>query len=109
MRFISLLTDFGLKDGYVGMMKGVIWGIAPQAQIADITHLIRPQNVLEAPVRTGCAISCGTVHVAVVDPGVGTAAVSPPGWASIFVGPDNGLYLVGGPGSPGRRAGRFVR
>ena len=43
---ITLTTDFGLKDGYVGVMKGVIWRIAPQVQIADITHQISPQNIL---------------------------------------------------------------
>lgn len=99
MRFISLLTDFGLKDGYVGMMKGVIWGIAPQVQIADITHLIRPQNVLEGALALGRAapyFPAGTVHVAVVDPGVGTARrpVAAQLGEHFFVGPDNGLCTL---------------
>ena len=99
MRFISLLTDFGLKDGYVGVMKGVIWGIAPQAQIADITHLIRPQNVLEGALVLGRAapyFPAGTIHVAVVDPGVGTLRrpIAARLGEQIFVGPDNGLCTV---------------
>ena len=48
MTTISLLTDFGLRDGNVGVMKGVIWGIAPDAHIADLSHTISPQNVHEA-------------------------------------------------------------
>ena len=97
--FISLLTDFGLKDGYVGVMKGVIWGIAPQAQIADITHLIRPQNVLEGVLALGRAapyFPAGTVHVAVVDPGVGTARrpIAARLGDHFFVGPDNGLCTM---------------
>jgi S-adenosylmethionine hydrolase len=112
MRFISLLTDFGLKDGYVGVMKGVIWRIAPQAQIADITHLIGAQNVLEGALALGRAapyFPAGTVLVAVVDPGVGTARrpIAARLGEQIFVGPDNGLctVLVG----QARRAGKPVQ
>lgn len=99
MRFISLLTDFGLKDGYVGVMKGVIWSIAPQAQIADITHLIGPQNVLEGALALSRAVPyfpAGTVHVAVVDPGVGTARrpIAAQFGEHYFVGPDNGLCTL---------------
>jgi S-adenosyl-L-methionine hydrolase (adenosine-forming) len=99
MRFISLLTDFGLKDGYVGVMKGVIWGIAPQAQIADITHLIQPQNVLEGALALGRAafyFPPDTVHVGVVDPGVGTARrpIAARLGEHFFVGPDNGLCTL---------------
>ena len=47
MSFVTLTTDFGIKDGNVGVMKGVIWGIAPDAQIADISHSISPQNIRE--------------------------------------------------------------
>ncbi len=99
MHFITLLTDFGLKDGYVGVMKGVIWGIAPQAQIADITHLIGPQNVLEGALALGRAVPYfppGAVHVAVVDPGVGTARrpIAARLGEQYFVGPDNGLCTV---------------
>jgi S-adenosylmethionine hydrolase len=99
MGFISLLTDFGLKDSYVGVMKGVIWNIAPQAQIADITHLIRPQNVLEGALALGGAapfFPAGTIHLAVVDPGVGTRRrpVAARLGKQYFVGPDNGLCTV---------------
>jgi hypothetical protein len=99
MRFISLLTDFGLKDGYVGVMKGVIWGIAPQVQIADITHLIQPQNVLEGALALGRAVQyfpADTVHVVVVDPGVGTTRrpIAARLGEHFFVGPDNGLCTL---------------
>jgi S-adenosyl-L-methionine hydrolase (adenosine-forming) len=99
MRFISLLTDFGLKDGYAGVLKGVIWGIAPEAQIADITHLIQPQNVLEGALALGRAapyFPADTVHLAVVDPGVGTPRrpVAARLGEHYFVGPDNGLCSV---------------
>jgi S-adenosylmethionine hydrolase len=99
MKIITLLSDFGLADGYAGVMKGVIWGICPQVQIADITHLIPPQNVQEGALALGKAapfFPAGTIHVAVVDPGVGThrrpiaALIN----EQYFVGPDNGLCTV---------------
>jgi len=96
---ITLTTDFGLQDGFVGTMKGVIWRICPQAHIADISHAISPQNVMEAAFVLWRAYSffpAGTVHVAVVDPGVGTGrrslAMRIGEWA--FVGPDNGLFTL---------------
>ncbi len=46
MSVLSLLTDFGTQDGFVGMMKGVIWNICPEVKIADISHKIQPQNVI---------------------------------------------------------------
>jgi S-adenosyl-L-methionine hydrolase (adenosine-forming) len=93
---ITLLTDFGLSDVYVGVMKGVIWGICPQVKIVDITHQIQPQNILEGALALGRAASyfpAETVHVAVVDPGVGTdrRPVAARINAQFFVGPDNGL------------------
>ena len=96
MTIITLLTDFGLKDGYVGVMKGVIWGIAPQVQIADITHQIQPQNVLEGALALGRVapyFPAGTIHMAVVDPGVGTQRrpIAARLGEQFFVGPDNGL------------------
>lgn len=99
MSIVALLTDFGLKDGYVGVMKGVIWGIAPTAQIADITHAIQPQNVLEGALALGRAARYfpeGTVFIAVVDPGVGTARrpLAAKLGSRYFVGPDNGLFSV---------------
>lgn len=97
MAIITLLTDFGLKDGFVGIMKGVIWNIAPSAQIADITHEIGPQNVIEGSLVLAQAVKyfpAGTVHVAVVDPGVGTTRkpVAARIGSQYFVGPDNGLF-----------------
>ena len=75
MKLITLLTDFGLQDGYPGIMKGVIWGIAPEVQIADLTHSIPPQDILAGALALGRAAPYfppGTIHVGVVDPGVGT-------------------------------------
>lgn len=94
---ISLTTDFGLRDGFVGAMKGVLLGICPAAQIVDISHDIPPQNILAGAFalwRAYAFFPAGTVHVAVVDPGVGT--VRRPLAARLgehfFVGPDNGLF-----------------
>jgi S-adenosyl-L-methionine hydrolase (adenosine-forming) len=96
---ITLLTDFGATDPYVGMMKGVIAGICPAAAIIDITHEVPPQDI-----RTGAFFLArsfsyfprGTIHVAVVDPGVGTTrkplAIRSEG--HVFIGPDNGLLTV---------------
>ncbi len=76
MPIITLTTDFGLADSYVAAMKGVILSIAPQATLIDITHQIAPQNVREAAYVLATALPFfppDTVHVAVVDPGVGSA------------------------------------
>jgi hypothetical protein len=99
MTVITLLTDFGLKDGYVGVMKGVIWGIASQVQIADITHHIHPQNVPEGALALGRVASffpTGAIHLAVVDPGVGTQRrpIAARLGEQFFVGPDNGLCTL---------------
>src|SRR5512143_3890050 len=99
MTVITLLTDFGILDGYPGVMKGVIWKIAPNVQIADISHTIRPQNILHgalALARTTRFFPPGTIHVAVVDPGVGTDR-RPIGLRlgeHFFIGPDNGLFTM---------------
>jgi len=95
-RVISILTDFGTVDGYVAAMKGVILGLNPDATLVDITHQVPPQDV-----RFGAFVlhtvhryfPPGTVHLAVVDPGVGTerAGVILDTGSSLFVGPDNGL------------------
>lgn len=97
MKCISILTDFGLRDGNVGVMKGVIWNIAPDTQIADLSHTIEPQNILMGALVMGR--SCpyfpeGSVHIAVVDPGVGTARrpIAALVGDRYFVGPDNGLF-----------------
>ena len=74
-QFITLMTDFGLADGFVGMMKGVIYGINPNATIIDISHEIGSQDVLEAAFLLHASYRYfprGTVHVVVVDPGVGS-------------------------------------
>jgi S-adenosylmethionine hydrolase len=96
MTVITLLTDFGLKDEYVGVVKGVICGINPSAVIVDVTHGIAPQNVMAAAYTLKAVYSyfpSGSIHVAVVDPGVGTArdivAVRCGGY--FFLAPDNGL------------------
>ncbi len=93
---ITLTTDFGTRDAYVGAMKGVICSILPSARIVDISHEIRPQKILEAAFLLEATYPWfppGTVHVAVVDPGVGTKrrplAVEADG--QFFVGPDNGV------------------
>ncbi len=94
---IALLTDFGIGDGDVGVMKGVIAGITPDAQIIDITHNVAPQNILSAAWILTSAYRYfpkNTVYVCVVDPGVGSIrraiAVHAGDW--YFVGPDNGLF-----------------
>lgn len=96
---ITLTTDFGLIDTYVGVMKGVILGIAPQARLVDLTHDIAPQNVLEASVCLEAAIDYfpeGTIHLVVVDPGVGTerAAIVVQTETCRFVAPDNGVLTL---------------
>lgn len=93
---LTLLTDFGLEDHFVGVMKGVIKEIAPQTQLIDICHNIRPQSVMEGAHLLAEAARYfvpGTVHVAVVDPGVGTdrRAIAARIGAYFYVAPDNGL------------------
>jgi hypothetical protein len=99
MSFVTLTTDFGIKDGNVGVMKGVIWGIAPDAQIADISHSISPQNIREGTLILARSVPyypSGSIHVAVVDPGVGTQRrpIAARLGAQRFVGPDNGLITL---------------
>ncbi len=96
MPIIALLTDFGTQDIYVGVMKGVIAGICPTAQIVDLCHDIPPQDITAGALALWGAFRYfpqGTVFCAVVDPGVGTErrpiAVQTP--EHFFVGPDNGL------------------
>lgn len=96
---ITLLTDFGLKDGNVGVMKGVIWSIAPRVQITDLSHQIQPQNLSEAALillRSAPYFPDGTIHVVVVDPGVGTERRPLAGRVGeqYFVGPDNGVLTM---------------
>ncbi|MGK7919568.1 MAG: S-adenosyl-l-methionine hydroxide adenosyltransferase family protein [Trichodesmium sp.] len=96
-KIITLLTDFGLKDFYVGVMKGVIARINPSLKVIDITHEIPPQNLFAARFCLQNAypyFPSETVHIAVVDPGVGSArraiAVQLP--TGFLVGPDNGIF-----------------
>ena len=96
MPIITLLTDYGLRDHYVGELKGVIFTIAPKAQVVDITHDIEPFNVRQAAFvlqRVWARFPAGTVHLAVVDPGVGSDRRIILGqYAGRFVvTPDNGL------------------
>lgn len=92
----TITTDFGTQNGFIGVMKGVIWGIAPETNIADITHEIPPQNVrlgAYALWRVVPFFPPGTVHIAVVDPGVGTNR-RPIGLRigdQKYIVPDNGL------------------
>ena len=94
---ITLVTDFGLKDYFVGAVKGVILGMNPKARIVDITHEI-PEHDIEAAAFTVLAVAgsfpAGTIHVAVVDPGVGSSRkpLMIQSDDQFFVGPDNGLF-----------------
>ena len=77
MSVITLMTDFGIKDGNVGVMKGVIWGICPTAQISDLSHMIQAQNIREAAyvfARSAPYFPKGSIHVVVVDPALGRDA-----------------------------------
>jgi S-adenosylmethionine hydrolase len=99
LSFVTLTTDFGLKDGNVGVMKGVIWGIAPQAQIADLSHNISPQNVAEAALillRSTPYFPPNSIHVVVVDPGVGTERrpIAARLGEQLYVAPDNGVLTM---------------
>ena len=94
---VTLLSDFGLRDSYVASLKGVILSICPEARLVDITHLIPPQDL-----RAGAFLLAtvyrdfppDTVHLAIVDPGVGTDrhGVVLQSGRHYFVGPDNGLF-----------------
>ncbi len=96
MGLLTLLTDFGDRDNYVGVMKGVILGIAPGTTIVDLTHGIAPQDIASGQFQLQSAYGyfpVGTVHVAVVDPGVGSErrSIAFATEEAFFVGPDNGL------------------
>ena len=94
---ITLLSDFGYQDAYVAVMKGVIASIAPGVELCDITHNIPPQDILAARfnLMNACAyFPSNTVHLAVVDPGVGSKrrAIALQYADGFLVGPDNGLF-----------------
>ncbi len=98
-RIITLLTDFGFKDGYVGAMKGAILSINPQALLVDISHDIEAHDIMAGAfvlVSVYRHFPVGTIHVVVVDPGVGSGrraiiVETPQGY---FVGPDNGVFTL---------------
>jgi S-adenosyl-L-methionine hydrolase (adenosine-forming) len=88
---ITLTTDFGLNDYFIGAMKGVILEIAPEAQIIDISHAVQAFDILDGALSISQAYSyfpSGTVHMVIVDPGVGT------GNRHLFVAPDNGVLSL---------------
>lgn len=96
MPVISLTTDFGTKNEFVGVMKGVMLGIAPTVQLVDVTHAIPPQDILAGAFALWRAYSFfpkHSVHLFVVDPGVGTKRrpIAARLGDHFFVGPDNGL------------------
>jgi S-adenosylmethionine hydrolase len=95
---LTFLTDYGLEDAFVAVCHGVASQIAPDVRIIDITHLIPPGDILRGSAVLVQAVPYlpPAVHVAVVDPGVGTArrAVAVEAGGSLFVGPDNGLLAA---------------
>ena len=106
---ITLTTDFGTRDSYVSEMKGVVLQLNPQATIVDISHQVSPQNVAQGAFVLGAAYRSfpqDTVHLAVVDPGVGTSRravllVTPEGR---FLAPDNGVLTYAVRETPEYRA-----
>jgi S-adenosylmethionine hydrolase len=96
---VTLTTDFGFRDGYAGAMKGVVLSLAPAATVVDISHGVPPQDVVAGAVALAQAaplFPSGTIHVAVVDPGVGGARADlvVEAGGSFFVGPDNGVLSL---------------
>jgi S-adenosyl-L-methionine hydrolase (adenosine-forming) len=98
-RVITLLTDFGTEDYFVGAMKGVILTRSPQAVVVDITHAIPPQDVQAGAFMLSAVYAdfpAGSIHLAVVDPGVGSdrRPILVEAADYLFVGPDNGLFSI---------------
>jgi len=96
---ITLTTDFGLNDHFVGTMKGVILNVVPEAEIVDISHAVQPFDVLDGALTIAQSYSyfpTATVHVVVVDPGVGTARrpIIASSEQHHFVAPDNGVLSL---------------
>ena len=96
---VTLTTDFGTRDPWVGIMKGVILGIAPAARLVDLSHEIAAQSILEGALCLEAVVGFfprGTIHLAVVDPGVGSArrALAVRAGGQYYVGPDNGLLSL---------------
>jgi S-adenosyl-L-methionine hydrolase (adenosine-forming) len=98
-RIITLITDFGIADHFAGVMKGVILNIAPRASLIDITHDIPPFEITEGAFTLAESYRYfpkGTVHIGIVDPGVGTARrpILVEAAGQFFIGPDNGLFTM---------------
>ena len=98
-RLITFTTDFGLSDHFVGVMKGVVAGIAPAVRVIDISHGVSPYNVTEAAFVIAEAWSYfpkGTVHMVVVDPGVGSSRrpILAEVGGHFFIAPDNGVLSM---------------
>jgi S-adenosylmethionine hydrolase len=96
---VALLTDFGVRDHYVGAMKGVILGICPDATLVDISHDLPPHDVLAGALELGAAyryFPAGTIFLVVVDPGVGSArrGIAADLGDYKFVAPDNGVLSL---------------
>ncbi len=107
-RIITLLTDFGTEDYFVAAMKGTILTRSPKSVLVDITHAISPQDVRAAAFTLSAAYHCfpaGSIHLAVVDPGVGSdrRPILVEAAAHLFVGPDNGLFSLVLDQAPGSR------
>ncbi|MBI4509827.1 MAG: SAM-dependent chlorinase/fluorinase [Deltaproteobacteria bacterium] len=102
MPIVTLITDFGTQDGYVGAMKGVILSLSPRTRIVDIAHDVPREDVAHGAVVLAQAAAYypkGTVHVVVVDPGVGgkRRGVVVDDGRHLFVGPDNGVFSLAVP------------
>lgn len=107
MAVITLTTDFGTRDTYVAEMKAAILSITPDVHVVDVTHEIAPHDVLEGALALEAAAPWfprATIHVAVVDPGVGTArrGLAVASRDQVFIGPDNGLFTPFLAGAPWR-------
>src|SRR4051794_28151250 len=111
---ITLTTDFGLADNFVGVMKGVIAGIAPDARTVDVSHAVPPQDIAAGAFVLATAYEYfppGTIHLAIVDPGVGSArrAIALEAGGYRWVAPDNGLlgYALASLHAAGRLQGHW--
>ncbi len=96
-KVITLTTDFGISDHFVGIMKGVMLGINPSVRFVDISHQIEPQNIFQAYYIIKFSYKyfpSGTIHLCVVDPGVGSARrpILAASKDFYFIGPDNGIF-----------------
>src|SRR5438128_5699715 len=110
MTVVTFTTDFGSSDGYAGAMKGVVLSLAPDAALVDISHDVPAHDVQAGAFALAQAAPLfppGTIHVAVVDPGVGGARADlvVAAGGSFFIGPDNGLLTLAAPAP--RRAWRI--